>query len=231
MKKAICFIVVLFLTHSFANEYQVYLNAVKQTKLKYQNAYKTSLHKDSVLLSAGLFLEEQITNSMFEFWKGTPWDFYGTTDVPKQGKIACGYYVSTSLKHLGWNVNRYKLAQQTPLNEIQSLDPKAEIIIGGHSVFMDYLKNKATDGLYMIGLSNHVGMIFKKDTNVYFLHSYFYKNTGVVKENAFSSWLLTNYDTFILGKISRNKEFVKKWLTDEEVHIQTDAPKLTPIKQ
>ena len=28
-------------------------------------------------------------------WMGTPWDFSGTSQVPRKGSIACGYFVST----------------------------------------------------------------------------------------------------------------------------------------
>src|SRR5688572_11801089 len=51
------------------------------------------------------YLETCLRDSMFEYWYGTRWGFYGTTPKPRQGKIACGYFVTTTLKHLGLNIN------------------------------------------------------------------------------------------------------------------------------
>ncbi len=44
----------------------------------------------------------------------------GHTAVPKEGEIACGYFVSTTLLHMGVPLNRYKIAQQNPLNEAKT---------------------------------------------------------------------------------------------------------------
>ena len=47
----------------------------------------------------------------FEHWKGTPWDFNGTTRIPGQGTIACGYFVTTALQDAGFDLPRYRCGQ------------------------------------------------------------------------------------------------------------------------
>ena len=42
-----------------------------------------------------------ITNTIAPAWIGTKWDFNGITEVPQQGKIACGYFVTTVLRDAG----------------------------------------------------------------------------------------------------------------------------------
>ncbi len=55
---------------------------------------------------------QQFEFSIFPHWIGTKWDYNGYTNEPGEDKlIACGYFVSTSLKHMGFNWNRFDLAK------------------------------------------------------------------------------------------------------------------------
>ena len=71
--------------------------------------------------SVGEIFKESLLNKIIPFWEGTEWSFEGHTSKPKSGKIACGYFVSTTLQDIGLNLNRYKLAKQSPINEARSL--------------------------------------------------------------------------------------------------------------
>ena len=73
-------------------------------------------------------LVEMLTDSIFPFWIGTKWGFYGTTQVPGKGKIACGYFVSTTLEHAGFDIERIKLAQQASSVIISTLCNKKKTI-------------------------------------------------------------------------------------------------------
>src|SRR5690606_907796 len=63
----------------------------------------------------------KLLNEIIPYWYGTEWDFEGHTAIPNEGKIACGYFVSTTLRDMGLNINRYKLAQQHGLNEARTI--------------------------------------------------------------------------------------------------------------
>src|ERR1700748_3437814 len=39
------------------------------------------------------YLFKLVDEDIYNYWAGTPWDFYGTTRQPKTGSIACGYFV------------------------------------------------------------------------------------------------------------------------------------------
>ena len=82
---------------------------------------KNTLRKSSNDSSMSSNLYTVMTDSVFPYWMGTKWDFNGISNVPGQGMIACGYFVSTTLKHVGFNLNRYKLAQQAASKVIHVL--------------------------------------------------------------------------------------------------------------
>ena len=116
--------------------------------------------------SLSIFLEEVLVNNIFPYWYGTPWEFNGHTDVPNKGKIACGYFVSTTLKHLGFNLNRYKLAQQLPVHEAKTIslgEPILEIDNDDFEVCLEKIKTSLTEGIYFVGLeASHVGFLLKR---------------------------------------------------------------------
>ena len=67
--------------------------------------YARSDRKDTVITTARAYLLTTI-DAQFEHWKGTPWDFNGTTRTPGEGAIACGYFVTTVLEQAGFKIER-----------------------------------------------------------------------------------------------------------------------------
>ena len=57
------------------------------------------------------YLFKLIDEDIYNYWAGTPWDFYGTTQQPKTGSIACGYFVTNTLTDLGFKIDRVGLAE------------------------------------------------------------------------------------------------------------------------
>lgn len=90
-----------------------------QTIAEQQKVFKTAFHKaynndtlqNSIRKEAQQYLLHQLTTAVFPAWYGTPWDFNGISETPGEGLIACGYFVSTTLKQVGFNLNRYRVAQ------------------------------------------------------------------------------------------------------------------------
>ena len=85
------------------------------------NSAKLKVRTGKRTTNSGEDFENYLVNEIIPHWYGTEWDFNGYTAVPNQGVIACGYFVSTTLLHMGINVNRYKMAQQAGLYEAQTL--------------------------------------------------------------------------------------------------------------
>lgn len=160
-----------------------------------------------------------LVNDIIPQWYGTKWSFDGYSETPKSGSIACGYFVSTTLRDMGMNINRYKLAQKAPYDE-------AKVIACGTTI--ETLKNKTKeqlktyfienkkDGLYFIGLDFHVGFILKEDKNVYFIHSNYLNYSGPTKEKIDDSKVM-NSSVYYFCNITHNDILLKKWLNNEVV--------------
>lgn len=177
-----------------------------------------SVLKDSLLVMAGHLFENNIISKIIPFWYGTPWDFEGYTNVPNKGVVACGYFVSTTLKHMGLNLNRYALAQKGPLQE-------AFFVAIDSAMFRRYeyeetskmpifLESLST-GLYFIGLESHVGYLYKNVSGIYFIHSNYYDGY-VMAEKVQESKAFISY-SFYVSRISSNKFLMKYWLENLEL--------------
>jgi len=155
-----------------------------------------------------------ITKKIFPYWHGAKWDFNGTTKIPGEGAIACGYFVTTTLEHMGVPINRVKMAQCASEEMIQSLTTKKNIHHLSNIPLKEFEKRlkKFGNGLYIIGLDNHTGYIFLSDNGNFFIHSTGWFPFKVVKDKLSESRLIGKSKYRVVGKISDDETFLKKWL-------------------
>lgn len=187
---------------------------------RYQSVNSDS-SRQLLLDSAGVYLLQTIQTQLIPAWFGTPWDYNGISAVPGEGEIACGYFVSTVLKHAGLKLNRYKLAQQYSHSIVKSLSANENVHIlrsGGPDAVANYLKTKP-DGLYVIGLDFHVGFIEKDGDKLHFTHSNYLDRRGVEREPMLKSEALAASSLFVLGQVLPQPGLVKKWLLSESIAI------------
>ena len=199
---------------------------VRRDSLKrdYENANSDSA-RNAVLEKAEQVLLVNLVNGIIPHWYGTPWDFNGHTAVPGEGEIACGYFVSTTLLHAGFNLNRYKLAQQSAYNEIKTLQTTGSIhklINKEVSDLIELAHSTLKEGLYVIGLDFHVGYLLKWKGEVYFVHSNYLYPGEVIVELAQSSLALMGSASYYVGEVSSNKALLKKWLYNTPIPIVMD---------
>jgi hypothetical protein len=189
---------------------------------KYQQA-RTPAEKTKIVASARQTATQFIYNNIFPSWYGTEWDFYGTTEAPGKGKIACGYFVSTVLRDTGWRVQRVKMAQQASENIILSLTTNSYVKRFRNTPINDFVKalEQSGEGLYVVGLDIHVGFIVNTGDEVFFIHSSYAEPYKVVKEKAIDSTILASSKYRVLGKISADDSFIIKWLTKQEIITKT----------
>jgi hypothetical protein len=184
---------------------------------RYQRATTTS-EKATIMNEAREAFVRSVHDEIFPYWYGTEWDFYGTTEIPGQGKIACGYFVSTVLRDLGMKVERSRLAQQTSENIILSLttnDHTKRFRTVPINSLIDTIKNWGP-GLYVVGLDIHVGFILNLAGDVYFIHSSYVDPYCVVKERAVESQILKASRYRVLGKFSEDDDLILKWLRGDQ---------------
>ncbi len=177
----------------------------KQSKLNWTKSTK---------LEKGKCFANAVTNTIATAWLGTKWDFNGITEVPQQGKIACGYFVTTVLRDAGFPIARAKLAQcaseemVTTLVQNKYINRFSNIPMRG---FMNHLRLNGF-GLYIIGLDNHTGFIFNDGIDIWFIHASFVGTGDVQKEKAAYSSILKNSKYKIIGKISEDEKALEKWV-------------------
>jgi hypothetical protein len=88
---------------------------IEQTRHRFQDRYRLLSEpaaRNELLDSAGEYFTSALINDIIPHWYGTVWDFNGHTENPRKGTIACGYFVSTTLTDAGFEIDRYKMAQQ-----------------------------------------------------------------------------------------------------------------------
>ena len=157
---------------------------------------------------------KNITERIFPYWYGTKWGFNGTTEIPHQGSIACGYFVTTTLRDMGVPIQRTKMAQCASEEMIKSITTKKNIhYLSGLSLVE--FENKLKDlgqGLYVIGLDNHTGFILISETGNFFIHSSGWFPFKVLREKINTSGILERSKYRVVGKISDDEEFLKKWI-------------------
>lgn len=158
----------------FDKRYEQLLARIKTT------ARKTSLEKIPA------YMETCLADSIFDYWYGTRWNFYGTSVKPQRGTIACGYFVTTTLQQLGLDIDRVFLAQQASSEIIKKVCDENTIQVFTNSRYKKMIAHvKQHPGkVFIVGLDNHVGYLVKQNNQLYFVHSGGGHPLCVIKEKA-----------------------------------------------
>ena len=201
------------------SEYSDMVSRIEQTRQAFGKllAHNTGSAHDSIIASARAYLLSTIIDTLFVSWYGTPWDFYGTTRVPGNGKIACGYFVTAVLSDAGLKIPRKKWAEVA-----------SEIMIKAATIDIRRFRNRSIDdleayikekgvGIYIVGLDCHVGFIVNYRNEIRFVHSnYYHPETGVMSEPLKGQNPLNDSRYRVIGKILGN-DMVRKWIRGEKI--------------
>ncbi|WP_297334000.1 hypothetical protein [Flavobacterium sp.] len=190
----------------------------KDSQLLDYNAFKDSVVVKKKLLTdhptkeISDYFFNLINTDIYNHWKGTEWAFYGMTRRPNEGTIACGYFVTTTLCDVGLKIDRVRLAQCTSGEMIK------ELCVDIHTFkdfkkFKSFLTNQPIKSVFIVGLDYHTGYIIKDTSKLYFLHSNYIRNQGVVKEEIDSSAALINNKFFMIGSLTANEALLQKWIS------------------
>lgn len=222
--KWVAVLLFLFVTEIYAqpkiDSVLLQLQTIKNTMYKKYTplsvAQFSKSYSDSML---GKRLEHILIDEIIPHWYGTNWDFDGYTAVPKQGNIACGYFISTTLEHAGVSVNRYKLAQLGPEDEAKSIacgDTVMHLICDKDS-FERYCNLNLKEGLYFLGLKFHVVYLLKTASTIYIIHSNYLSPSEVVIQPVNKCDVLLQGEYF-LTNISHNKKLLNKWRNAQKIN-------------
>ena len=190
--------------------------------LRYQQT-ASATKQTEIITEARNLVTLSIYREIFPSWYGTAWDFNGTTEVPRQGKIACGYFVTTVLRDAGWRLQRTRLAQQASENIIMSLTTESYVKRFRRVAIDDFVSavSKWGAGIYVVGLDIHTGFIVNTGEEVYFIHASYVEPYVVVREKATESKILGTSNYRVLGKVTADDVFIRKWLFRQEIITRT----------
>lgn len=187
--------------------------SVRQSLRKqYANAPPSS--KQNILANAGDSLVKIIGEDFYGHWKGTPWDYNGTTKNPNGGSIACGYFVTGLLQDAGCQLNRIKLSTCPSLTMMKALTSPGAVKNLSALTYETFTKQLEAGGrnLYIVGLDFHTGFIVNDGAETWFLHSSYINKTGVVKERVGESAALKSSKTRYLACLTKSEKFLELWL-------------------
>ena len=180
-------------------------------KQEYDLVGKNQQRQDSIINEACQFLLNS-SDDFFKAWYNTPWTFHGHSKNPKEGSIACGYFITTTLQDMGFSIPRIKWAQQASeylikkvSNDIKRFHqkPMADVV--------SYIRTKG-EGLYIVGLDCHVGYIYYRNGKMSFVHANYYRpKIGVMSEPLIGYNPLNDSKYRVIGKIF-DKEMVRNWI-------------------
>lgn len=213
-------------THNDVRNYKDAVARLEAERVALASRYReapSSVQRAEIIDQARSVVTHSIYAEIFPSWYGTVWDFYGTTEVPQQGTIACGYFVSTVLRDAGWRVQRARLAQQASENIILSLTTEPYVKRFRRVLISDFINVVKSwgAGIYVVGLDIHTGFIVNTGSEVYFIHSSYVEPRSVVRERASESKILVASNYRVLGKITADDLFIEKWLLRKEIVTRT----------
>lgn len=143
-------------------------------------ALRTEAH--AALLSA-------LSAELIPAWYGTPWDFWGQTEVPGEGAIACGHWLATLMAHAGFEVPQEALGQQASELIVRTFAPAGPVKTWwrvDREVPVRWVQDQGP-GVYLLGLASHAALLLHDGESVRVCHASPWEDPQVLCEDPASS--------------------------------------------
>ena len=198
------------------SDYRAALRQVTARRARLATRYQAAgpVGRAACLRQARELLLTALDSTIFPAWAGTPWAFYGQSWEPRQGHIACGYFVTTALHDAGLRLERTHLAQQASEAIVQSLTTEAHIrrYRGVSQANFVRAVQALGPGLYVVGLDYHVAFLRVRTGHaMQMVHASNLSPVAVVREAAASARALSSRYR-VVGKISADTALTRRWL-------------------
>lgn len=184
-------------------------------------AARTDAERQSVENDARVLLEATMPE-MMRCWLGTPWDFNGTAARPGDGAIACGYYVATVVRDAGFDVDRFKLAQQPSSNILRSFLSSDACLLTVGKPYEEFVSDirSAESGIYLVGLDTHVAFLVVSSGSFRFVHSSGSRPWRVVDESCSEARVLQQSNWRMIGNLTADRQVLRRWLKSEKILVR-----------
>jgi hypothetical protein len=143
-------------------------------------AARTDDARRAVRADARRFLLAAIRDELFPLWLGTPWGLGSNSTATRPHQpgmtVGCSYFVTAILGNVGFHLdNRYTFARAPALDIQRSLAPDRAAVHRFLSIPAVDLERRVAalgDGLWLIGLSNHIAWVDVDHGAVRMVHAY-----------------------------------------------------------
>lgn len=238
------------------------IQEIKTARQKFFTQYTSATphQRSNIVQTATAFLTRHLLHHFIPAWYGIPWAFVGKKtkeesplqyQARKQSVITsqrienpyqpgvttnCSLLLSTTLKHLGFQVERYRLSWQMSYDIIRSLTPSRNIVWLQNKPMKDFIKqtHKMGKGIFIVGLDFHTGYIVYGSPlstsrtplpeDVYFCHADYGQSPQIVRcELAVRSPVLTSSRVRVVGKIFSqdrhhpNPDLIHAWILSKKI--------------
>jgi len=198
--------------------YAQLLKGIEKKRADLASRYQTrssKLQRNEVLVEASEFFRRALIEQVFPRWYKTKWDFNGISSVPGRGEIACGYFVSTTLRDAGLVLNRYRLAQLYSHDIVKRLASD----VSNYQSIAEVLSviRQSPEDLYVVGLDQHVGFLHRQGDEIFFVHSSYGDPQEVLSEKVETSAVFKQSKLYVLGRLGGSKGLVEKWLLQTKI--------------
>lgn len=216
--------------------YEALLTAFAAHQSSLATRYKIANAKDkaAIRIQARAAILAFIDDTVFPGWQGTPWGLgkNSTATRPHQPDmvVGCSYFVTSVLQNAGLKLsNRYKFAQAPAMFIQRSLAPEKRDLHIYYSIPADQLERRLAelgDGLYVIGLNNHVGFVRVSAKNgrgaVRFVHASYTDNQVVIDEPLVDAEAIHNSRKagYFVTPVFADDRLIDHWLTGKAVPFQ-----------
>lgn len=154
-------------------------------------------------------------------WMGTRWGLGAPqTKTPGEGKINCGMFVATVLGDAGVVVNRSKLQRQPAELIIKTFSRPDDVARFRNDDMETFLRGVRDmgEGLYIIGLDFHVGLLSVSGDDVRFIHASYVTHT-VVDEDAATAEPIVTSKYRVVGKLLDDR-MVQRWAAQKRYAVK-----------
>lgn len=193
-------------------------------------AADSGAQRDAVRREARAAVIAAIRGTIWPAWTGMSWGL-GPRSTPLRPHqpdtvIACGYFVSSVLENAGLRLGtRFSFAQAPALQAQRSLAPDEADLHRFFSVPGDALAREIAalgDGVYIIGLNNHIGFVDVHDGAVDVVHASYTGEQRVTREPLATAEVIANSRAagYFVTPLFHDDELVDRWLRGTTVALR-----------
>ncbi len=206
-----------------STKYPIILENNELKRIEFSASYKqskTKADRKRIIDQARNYLNEIITEKIFPAWYGTLWSFNGNAQYPLQGSIACGSFVENVLKDIGFQIDN-RMSNQPSEYIIRNICDENNIARFSNASIKSFNNEfqKMGNGIYLVGLDNHVGFLYIRKGKYRFVHSHGY--LFVLSEISWLSPTLRMSKYRVVGKLF-SAEMIEQWLYGNKLVLKYD---------